>query len=309
MTRFVLTAVVVAGMVAGGRAQAPVRPDFSGEWVLDAAKTTLTGLPMRVEGPGRGASSGTTTPPVKISGPGPRYPPDAQRDKITGLVVLEAIITAKGDVAGLELLRPVHPLLDAAALEAVQQWKYRPATREGQPIDVIMTVTVTFNISGAPPAQPGIAFRGRGGGTVIGVTPGGRGTGSGGGGGGGMGPAPMTLQIQQTNDGLMIRRPFDNEIETATYRFDGRRVRNRLNSLGGLASKADLTFVSAWEGPKLLTQMTWESFAGPQNRLETMWLEGETLMVELSRPPLQLGGEPIKRTTVYSRKKQLVLGY
>jgi protein TonB len=37
-----------------------------------------------------------------------------------------------------------HPLLDDAALDAVRQWRYRPTLLNGQPISVIMTVTVRF---------------------------------------------------------------------------------------------------------------------------------------------------------------------
>ena len=43
------------------------------------------------------------------------------------------------------VLRSV-PLLDAAALEAVQQWRFTPTLLNGEPVPVVMTVTVVFTL-------------------------------------------------------------------------------------------------------------------------------------------------------------------
>jgi hypothetical protein len=72
--------------------------------------------------------------------------------------------------------------------------------------------------------------------------------------------------------------------------------------MGGLAADAQLAFVSGWDGAKLVTQIAWDAPSGPQNRLETIALEGDTLVVELSRPPLEPGAEPIVRRAYYRRK-------
>jgi TonB family protein len=45
-----------------------------------------------------------------------------------GVIILEAIITAEGNVEDVRVLKSVNPLLDASAVRAVQQWKYKPAT-------------------------------------------------------------------------------------------------------------------------------------------------------------------------------------
>lgn len=299
MIRVLTAAVLFTSLAAGTPAQAPVRPDFSGEWVLDSSRTTMTGGPERVAGP-VGARRGAppdpdaprpmVTPPEKYLHVSPVYPPDAQRSRISGLIVMEATIDPKGNVVDLVVVRGVREL-DDAAMKAVSQWKYRPATRDGKPIPVIMTVTVTFSVDGPP-----------GSGTPT-ASPSGRGPGMGTGGGGGFGPAPPLLIIKQDNNGFRVSRPTPGGgNETATYRFDGRRSSNRLKSMGGLAANAELVFVSSWDGAKLATQIAWDAPSGPQNRLETMWLEGETLVVELSRPPLEPGGEPLVRKTFYSRK-------
>jgi TonB family protein len=291
--------VFLSGALQITAAQAPVRPDFSGEWVLDPARTTLTGGPERITGvpagrrgapPNPDAPRPTVTPAEKYLHVSPVYPPEAQRSRISGAIMMEATIDTKGNVVDLAILRGVREL-DDAAIKAVSQWKYRPATRDGKPIPVIMTVTVTFSVDGRP-----------GSGTPT-RSPSGRGPGMGSGGGGGFGPAPASLSINQDSNGLRVVRPNSaGGKETATYRFDGRRATNRLKSMGGLAANAELIFVSSWDGAKLATQIAWDAPSGPQNRLEAISLEGDTLVVELSRPPLEPGGEPIVRKTFYTRR-------
>jgi protein TonB len=73
------------------------------------------------------------------------YPPIAQQAKIQGAVVIEAIIDIDGKVREARVLRPL-PMLDQAALDAVRQWEYEPTLLAGQPIAVVMTVTVTFTL-------------------------------------------------------------------------------------------------------------------------------------------------------------------
>jgi TonB family protein len=157
MPRLALIASLLS--LAAVSAQQSVRPDFSGEWVLDASKSTSSGAPMGVSGPPlrRGGTPtpvapGTIREPVTIKDVRPRYPPDAQGRPITGMVVLEAIIDRRGKVDDLRVVRSV-PELDRAALEAVSQWEYTPTMFDGEAVPVIMTVTVTFSIDGAPPRQ------------------------------------------------------------------------------------------------------------------------------------------------------------
>jgi TonB family protein len=82
--------------------------------------------------------------PVLIHRVEPFYPPLALRTHIQGMVLMEAVISKAGDVEGLKILSSPHPLLSAAAMNAVQQWKYRPASLNGKPLSVYFTVTVRF---------------------------------------------------------------------------------------------------------------------------------------------------------------------
>jgi protein TonB len=75
----------------------------------------------------------------------PVYPPIAIRTRVHGVVLLEAVISKEGSVESLRVISG-HPLLTQAALDAVKQWRYRPTTLNGESVDVVTTVTVTFTL-------------------------------------------------------------------------------------------------------------------------------------------------------------------
>jgi protein TonB len=59
---------------------------------------------------------------------------------------LHAIISKSGSVQQLEVISG-HPLLVQAALDAVRQWKYRPTTLNGEPVEVDTTIDVIFSLN------------------------------------------------------------------------------------------------------------------------------------------------------------------
>lgn len=101
-------------------------------------------------GPGTGEEplrvGGEVKAPVLTNRVEPNYPEAARKARMEGVVILEAIITASGAVEEVKVLKSVNPLLDASAVRAVQQWRYRPATLNGRAVRVYLTVTVTFNL-------------------------------------------------------------------------------------------------------------------------------------------------------------------
>jgi protein TonB len=60
-------------------------------------------------------------------------------------VILEAIISERGTIEHVRVLRS-SPLLDAAAIDAVRGWRYTPTLLNGQPVQVLMTITVHFSL-------------------------------------------------------------------------------------------------------------------------------------------------------------------
>jgi protein TonB len=88
---------------------------------------------------------GVITAPTRIKDVLPVYPPMAQSVKVQGDVIIEATIGPDGKVQNAKVLRSV-PLLDQAAVAAVLAWEYTPTLLNGQPVPVIMTVTVRFRL-------------------------------------------------------------------------------------------------------------------------------------------------------------------
>ena len=76
----------------------------------------------------------------------PEYPPLARTARISGVVQLMGRIGTDGHIRELQLLSG-HPLLVNSALGAVRQWVYRPTLLNGEPVEVIAPITVTFRLN------------------------------------------------------------------------------------------------------------------------------------------------------------------
>lgn len=75
----------------------------------------------------------------------PVYPEEARKGRVMGTVVLRLVIDENGTVVDATGLESPDPTLTVAAVEAVRQWRFRPATRrDGSPVKVVYVVTVKF---------------------------------------------------------------------------------------------------------------------------------------------------------------------
>jgi TonB family protein len=90
---------------------------------------------------------GSVRAPVLISRVEPQFTEAARKAHISGIVIVEVIIDRRGEVREAKVLKPLPFGLDQAALDAVKQWKFRPGTLEGTPVDVIFNLTVNFRPS------------------------------------------------------------------------------------------------------------------------------------------------------------------
>ena len=102
------------------------------------ARRVESQTPMRV--------GGIIRQPQKIHHVAPVYPEIARSARVSGIVILEAVLAEDGTVRDVRVLRSV-PLLDAAALAAVREWRFTPTLLNGTPVAVVMTVTVAFNLN------------------------------------------------------------------------------------------------------------------------------------------------------------------
>jgi len=75
----------------------------------------------------------------------PVYPAEAKKNHLQGSVVLVGVIDKEGTMTKLRVISG-DPVLAQAAIEAVQQWKYKPYTLNGEPVAVQTTVRVVFHM-------------------------------------------------------------------------------------------------------------------------------------------------------------------
>jgi len=76
----------------------------------------------------------------------PIYPEYAQQQGIQGAVMLQAIISKEGSVMSLGVVNTADPDLARAAMTAVGQWHYQPTLLNGQPVEVVTTITVDLKL-------------------------------------------------------------------------------------------------------------------------------------------------------------------
>jgi protein TonB len=84
--------------------------------------------------------------PVLVRRVEPVYPETARKARLEGVVILEAIITADGEIEAVHVVKSAGALLDASAEQAVARWRYRPATLNGRAVRVLLTVTISFRV-------------------------------------------------------------------------------------------------------------------------------------------------------------------
>ena len=78
----------------------------------------------------------------------PTYPPLARASRTQGTVSLEAVITREGTIDPQRLrVLAGHPLLTQAAVDAILKWRYQPTLLNGQPIEIVSTITVNFSFN------------------------------------------------------------------------------------------------------------------------------------------------------------------
>lgn len=116
-------------------AKEEVQPDAGAA----AGSAGVVGADQMPSGPMRLGSGGNITLLRKVQ---PAYPPMMQSARISGLVVLDAIIHADGTIGDVTALRSSNPAFTKAAIDAVKQWKYAPIGFEA-----ILTVTVNFTLT------------------------------------------------------------------------------------------------------------------------------------------------------------------
>jgi TonB family protein len=113
----------------------------TGSWILNFSE-------LRTDSAGSRTASSEVIAPGPLRKIDPKYPPTLINDHVEGEVVLYAVIRRDGSVDSIQLIRGIDDQLDANAMQALSQWKFHPATKQGAPVELEAIVHIPFH---APP--------------------------------------------------------------------------------------------------------------------------------------------------------------
>jgi protein TonB len=138
---------------------APALPDAGPSGPMGFFGSVLSGVQTIQPPPQPPPAATRTSPPadpLHVSGgaqaarlvfaPKPGYPQLARAARVQGVVRLQAVIAINGAIKNLHVVTG-PPLLVAAALAAVEQWRYQPTLLSGQPVEVATEIEVNFTLS------------------------------------------------------------------------------------------------------------------------------------------------------------------
>ena len=108
----------------------------TGSWIIHFSELHLGGSAAH--------RLGEVNAPVALRKVDPKYPQILVQDHVEGEVILYGVIRQDGTVDSIQLVRGIDPQLDAYSIEAFAQWKFQPATKEGQPVDLEAIVYIPF---------------------------------------------------------------------------------------------------------------------------------------------------------------------
>ncbi len=107
-------------------------------------------------GPGRDSGTGGgfyrigsgVTAPVEIRRATPQYTTAAMQARVQGAVIVECVVSTNGICGNMRVIRSLDPKygLDQEAMKAAGEWRFRPGTRLGQPVPVLVTMEITFTL-------------------------------------------------------------------------------------------------------------------------------------------------------------------
>jgi TonB family protein len=91
--------------------------------------------------------------PVPIKRAVPQYPFELRQANITGKVIVEFVVTTKGDVANAFAVRSTHPDFEPAAIASVSGWKFKPGSHRGEKVNTRMQIPIIFKLDGVSGPQ------------------------------------------------------------------------------------------------------------------------------------------------------------
>jgi len=113
----------------------------TGSWIIRFSELHLAGARR---------DPGNVSAPVPVLKVDPKYPQMLIEEHVEGEVILYGVIRPDGTVDSIQLVKGIDEQLDANSITAFSQWKFEPATREGQPVPLEAIVHIPFRGPGRP---------------------------------------------------------------------------------------------------------------------------------------------------------------
>jgi periplasmic protein TonB len=111
-----------------------------------------SGTPVRAADHGKDNSEtvydigGDVQPPKLIHVVEPAFDPKSEEAFTSGVVRIQIVVTLEGGVRDPKVVAGLNDRQDRKAVEAVTQWRFKPALRQGEPVNVRATVEVNFHL-------------------------------------------------------------------------------------------------------------------------------------------------------------------
>lgn len=137
---YLFSEICVTGTVAEKKKKPYIRVEQASQIEIVKAAETPFGT-----GAARPCDDGFEMPRLVREVP-PQYTGRAMRERIQGKVITQIVVDTDGSVAEARVVRTLHPDLDAAALHAVRQWKFKPGKTFGSAVRSLVEVELTFTL-------------------------------------------------------------------------------------------------------------------------------------------------------------------
>jgi len=111
----------------------------TGSWILHFSELRSNPDAPRV-------TSSDLAGPVPLKKVDPKYPPALVSERVEGEVILYAVIRRDGSVDSIQMVKGIDEQLDANSMSALAQWKFQPATKQGEPVELEAIVHIPFRL-------------------------------------------------------------------------------------------------------------------------------------------------------------------
>jgi TonB family protein len=115
----------------------------TGSWILNFSE-------LHSENAHHSQQSADLSGPVPLQKVDPKYPQTLVNERVAGEVILYAVIRRDGSVDSIQLVRGIDQQLDANAINALRQWKFRPGAKQGTPVELEAIVHIPFRLPEYP---------------------------------------------------------------------------------------------------------------------------------------------------------------